>query len=284
MYMPPHFAGLGRERGQLRRLGIGRGRVDQRRADAHRAVLHRLARPARACASSCAGVGWTSFSPSSCTRTVVAPTNEATLGVMPLLLQIFEILGERRPADRIFDVALPLHRERFHVRRERAHRIAFAHDFESDALRRVAQPAAVGDQALGRPAQHVDEAGRDRFAGRVHDPRRAAGRMRPDIDDLVALQRDVADEWRAARAVVDRPAADDEAVVRWRMAPRRSGGRCKQARNGNDDRNTFFHGTPLPRSGEAAPTCSRALYLSPHCRGWPDQFISSPNAHRRRRP
>ena len=34
--------------------------------------------------ASCAGVGWTLFSPSSCTRTVEAPTKLATLTAMPL--------------------------------------------------------------------------------------------------------------------------------------------------------------------------------------------------------
>ena len=39
---PTAFRRFGGDRGQLRRLRVGRGRVDQRRADAHRSVLHRL--------------------------------------------------------------------------------------------------------------------------------------------------------------------------------------------------------------------------------------------------
>ena len=49
----------------------------------------------------------------------------------------------------------------FIARRERAHRIALAHHLERHALAQLALAAAVDQQRLVRPGQHVDEAGRD---------------------------------------------------------------------------------------------------------------------------
>ena len=56
-----------------------------------------------------------------------------------------------------------------HLGVQRAHRLAFAEDLERDALTVSLRPAAVVDQAFGRPAEHVDEARRDRLAGGVDD-------------------------------------------------------------------------------------------------------------------
>src|SRR4029079_5102229 len=130
-----------------------------------------------------------------------------------LALKIFEILAERGPADRIFDVGLALDDAPLHLRVPRAHGIAFAHPLQSHALHGFAKPGAVGDQAFLRLAQHVDEAGRDGLAGSIDHSRGTSRLVRPDIDDLVALDRDVADVGRAARAVVDRPAADEHTVA-----------------------------------------------------------------------
>ncbi len=153
------------QRGQLGSFGVGRRGVDQRRADAHRAFLHRLPDErahARELRRGRIDVLFAKLVHADGGR----PDERREVRSDALALHIVEILAEGGPADRIFDVALPLDRALLHLRRPRAHRIAFAHHLERDALHGVAEAAAVGDQALVGPAEHVDEAGRDRLAGR----------------------------------------------------------------------------------------------------------------------
>ena len=101
---------------------------------------------------------------------------------------------------------------------QRAHRLALADHLERDALADVALGAAVVDERLVGPAQHVDEAGRDGQARGVDLRGAAAGAHVADRRDAVAVDRDVADDRRRAGAVVDRAAADDD-VVGWSSAP-----------------------------------------------------------------
>ena len=157
------IAGFGGQGDQLRRFGVIRRRVDQRRADAHRAFLHRLA-DQRAHLRQLGGRRIDVLFAELMHANGGRSDERGEVGRDALLRHVVEIFAERGPADRIFDVALPLELEPLHFGRQGTHRIAFAHDFERDALRGVAKAAAVGDQAFVRPAQHVDEARRDGLA------------------------------------------------------------------------------------------------------------------------
>ena len=155
---------LRRDLAQLDQL-LGRGvegrRVDQRRADAERARFHLLPHERAHLARAAAAVGFWSSRPMTCSRIVVAPTNEATFGETP------RFSSSRRYSASVVHVmsylmspcssTMPL----LHRVVERAHRAAFAEDLERHALADVALRAAVGEQRLGRPREHVDEAGRD---------------------------------------------------------------------------------------------------------------------------
>ena len=95
-------------------------------------------------------------------RTVVAPTNDATFGEMPLRSRLLEKFAERRPGRRRYlrsPCAVDL--LFLHPGVERPHRPAFAEHLERDALADVALRAAIDEQRLVGPAEHVDEAGRD---------------------------------------------------------------------------------------------------------------------------
>ena len=61
--------------------------------------------------------------------------------------EVAQVLGQRRPGDVVLDVAHLLDRALLHVRRERAHRAAFAEDLRRDALADLALRAAVDDAA-----------------------------------------------------------------------------------------------------------------------------------------
>src|SRR5204862_392263 len=74
--------------------------------------------------------------------------------------------------------------------------------------------ATVLQQGLGRPAEHVHEAGRHRFPGDVELLVPAPVVEPADRRDRVADDRDVAFHRRAAAPVEDRPAADEEIAVR----------------------------------------------------------------------
>src|SRR6185312_3195036 len=117
----------------------------QRRPDAERAFLHRLS-DERAHAVELGG-GRVDVLLAELMDADGGRSDEGgDVGGDALLLEIFEILAERGPADRIFDVALSLEVEPLHLVVPWAHGIAFAHDFERYALDRVADPAAVGDE------------------------------------------------------------------------------------------------------------------------------------------
>src|SRR4030095_15974622 len=77
------------------------------------------------------------------------------------MLEQAQIIAERRPFDRIFDVALLLDRLLLHPIIERAHRPALTHYFERYALAKVALTKPIDQKGFRRPTEHVDEAGRD---------------------------------------------------------------------------------------------------------------------------
>ena len=104
--------------------------------------------------------------------------NEATFCETPRLLEVGEILGQRGPGDVVLDVALLLDHPPLHRVVERPHRAALAEDLRGHALPDLALRAAVDEQRLGRPRQHVDEARARRPCPwrRSTVPRRAAAR------------------------------------------------------------------------------------------------------------
>src|SRR3546814_16777786 len=82
--------------------------------------------------------------------------------------------------------------------RQWPHRHAFAQHFQGDALTDIALAAAVDEQRFGRPAQHVDKAGRNGHAPRVDLALRGHAVPRADGADAVAArseERSVGKEW-----------------------------------------------------------------------------------------
>jgi hypothetical protein len=101
-----------------------------------------------------------------------------------------------------------------HLLGERAHGEALAHHLERDALADVTLGAAVLEERLGCPAQHVDETRRDRTTARVELVAPVPVVEAADRRDRIAADRDVAlDGWPTA-PVVERSAADEEVAVR----------------------------------------------------------------------
>ena len=163
-------------------------------------------------ASSSTAVGCTSRSPSTYSRTVVAPTKDATFCATPRDSSFARYSAERGPVHRVVDVDLPGHGQLLHVLVQRAHRPAFAHDLQRHSLAKLALAEAVVQQRLIGPAEHVDEAGRDRLAGGVDLDAATQAARRADVGDAVVVDRDLARVRLAAAAVVDRAATNDDIV------------------------------------------------------------------------
>ena len=175
-----------------------------------------------------------------------------------LLLEQRQVLAERRPFDRVLDVALLGEQLLLHRRRERAHGEALAHDLQRHALAQLALSAAVDEQRLGRPRQHVDEAGRHGLARRVDLAPRAARRLRTHVGDAVTLDRDLARVARAAGSVVDRAATDQEIVFGFPFAGSEQRQQDEQ-QSTRAHRERFSYG--FDTAGDYAPTCRRAVTL-----------------------
>ena len=135
-------------------------------------------------------------------------------------LEKSQVFAQRGPLDRVLDVALLLEHLLFHAAVERSHGIAFAHHFQRDSLANVALRSPVFDQRLVGLAHHVDEAGRDRQAGRADFGLPAVFRQFAHRRDPVAAKGHVAHEGRLAAAVIDRSAANDDVVFRGRSTSR----------------------------------------------------------------
>ena len=90
----------------------------------------------------------------------------------------------------------------------RSPRPAFAHDFGRHALTDFALSAAVRQQRIGGPAEHVDEAGRHRQIVGVHDGLGGRRGQVADGGNAIALDAHVGAARRIARAIVDGAAAD----------------------------------------------------------------------------
>ena len=177
---------------------------------------------------------------------------------------------ERRPRDVVAQVALLLRQRAASCSCvERAHRRAFAEDLGRHALADVALRAAVDEQRLGGPGQHVDEAGRDgQAASRRPRSRPRAPREVADRGDAVAADADVGPTRRAARAVVDGAAADDHVEgARARgcgsqRGPRTNASRAA-SRAGIESRSSvgrsLGRGTILARAGRRGCCCPRRV-------------------------
>ncbi len=213
-----------RQRDQLIRFRIKGGRVNQRRADAERALAHRFAHEvlhAREFVRLRRAVFIAEF--------VNAHRRRADEGRdirrHAARFKVVEIIAKARPRNVEPDVALLLQALGAHGVGQGAHRPALAEDFKRHALKEVALAAPVLDQRFGRPAQYIDEPRRDRPALRVDD--RFGGRFAEIADrrDAVALDRDIGDDARRAHAVIDRPPTDDCVIRRRGGASGESSGR-----------------------------------------------------------
>ena len=211
-----HTAALGRgfgERDQLGRFGVESGGVDERTSDPHRPFVHGKAHGVLH-GRELGGSGVDIALAERVDAHRGSADEAGDIGRDAALFQLGQILAEGAPVDVIFDVALPLGFEFGHALGIGAHRIAFAHHLERDALANVALARAILDQAFGRPAEHVDETGGDGQAGGVEGFAGGAGERRADGDDLVLHDPDITHERRPAAAIDNCPAANDEVIYR----------------------------------------------------------------------
>src|SRR6185312_15702879 len=99
------------------------------------------------------------------------------------------------------------------LRAERTHGVLSQH-FQSYPLAQVAQRAPIYEQRFLGMREHIDEAGRYCPAVRLDLLPGTSWRVRSDIGDPIATDRNVADKRRSSAAVIDRAAADDEIIGR----------------------------------------------------------------------
>ena len=198
---------------QFGRFGIGSGGIDHRCAQSQRAFVHRGAhQPLHAGQLLRRGIDIAFANLVHAHGGVANKTGH--VGGDALFLQRGQILTQRRPGDGELDIVLPRRAEPFHFGIERPHRIAFAHDFQRHALADIALRAAVDQQAFGRPAQHVDEARRNRLALHITH-RRALGYTRrraalADGGDAVAVHRQPAGIGGGPRTIDDQAAGENQ--------------------------------------------------------------------------
>ena len=133
------------------------------------------------------------------------------VGRDPFPCEAVEILAQRGPLDGELDVALRLDHVLLHGGIQRPHGPAFAHDLQRHALANVALRPAIDEEAVGRPAQHVDEARRHGESLGLDDLRRVRLEL-PDGGDPPILDPDVRDVGGAAGTIVD-PAARDHHII-----------------------------------------------------------------------
>jgi hypothetical protein len=196
------------ERDQLVRLRVERRCVDQRGSEADSAFAHRFgdellhARELRLRRRPISGA-----------ELVLAhrcgPDERRNVRRHAAALEVLEVLAEGRPLDGMAEQRLRLDLL-LHRVGERAHREALAHHLERYALADIALRAAVLEQRLRRPAEHVDEPRRDGEAGRVKLVVPAPVGEIAECGDRVAADREVGFDGCSAAAVVDGAPANDE--------------------------------------------------------------------------
>ena len=230
-----------REGDQLVRSGVERGRVDQRRPDAQRPFLHCPPHEAAHFLELCL-----------CRRPVLVAEHVDANGGRPdergdvrghsTASEPLQVLSERRPLDRVADVALGLELPFLHGLAERSHRRSLAEHLQGHTLPDVALSETVLDQRLIGPREHVDEARRHGEARRVDLGRAHRAPQVSDRGDPVALDPDVTLIGRPAGSVVDRAVPDDDVVFL-----RRSAGRdCKQNDRRGGDEPVHVYPPPVP--------------------------------------
>src|SRR5882672_5794354 len=128
--------------------------------------------------------------------------------------EVIKVFTKRRPFDVKLDVTLAFDHLLFHRLVQRSHGLALAHDLERYSLMNVALRTAVVNQGFGRPAQHVDETGRNGEAFGVNFRFAASVGQLADGSDGVAIDREVADERRLAAPVVNCAVANNEVELR----------------------------------------------------------------------
>ncbi len=142
-------------------VGVGKAprRIDERRGDAHRALLHGGADDGPHLVELLRRRG-----PIVVADDVLAwgrgADERRDIRGDAALLEVPQVLVQRGPLDVVLDVALAADHLLLHGVVERAHGVALAHDLEGHALADVALRVAVLDERLGGPRQHVDESGR----------------------------------------------------------------------------------------------------------------------------
>ena len=197
------------------RVGIKSRRVNQRRADAQRALFHRLRAPDRAFVPvrRARGAGLRSpareCAPSSRRRT--RPRCTTRRGATryskysPSVVQgIVYLMSPWRSAMSFFMRGV-----------QRAHRPAFAEHFERHALADIALRAAIVQERDRGPGEHVDEARRHgQTAARRYRDWLAQCRRSPTAATRSPEMRHVADAWSGAGAIIDRAAPQNDVELR----------------------------------------------------------------------
>ena len=215
--------GLG-ERDKLGRFGKSRRRVDQRRSHPERTFVH--------CRSDevlhLAQLFWRRID-------VVAADDVHSRGRRAdeagdirrhaLRFEHVQEVGQRVPCHVIANVALTIGHIRLRRLIDRAEAPALAEDLRRHALADIAFTRAILDQRFGGPAQHIDEARGHRHAAGVDRCRRRSREVGSDRRDIFARDGDIADIGRAAAAIDNGAAADQQIVARRIPRARRPGRR-----------------------------------------------------------
>ena len=177
-----------------------------------------------------------------------------------------EVLAEGRPRDRRLvepERVQPAADRRLGCGRDgRVAPAAVADDLGRDALADRALGGRVREDREVAVAVRVDEAGADDLAGRVDDAVRGRSRTEPaDVGDLAALDRDVAEVRRAAGAVGD-PAATDQDVEHQLLLGRNVSPTCGPSRGSRMSR------SPSPRRLKPSTTIMIAAPGKIDSQGW----------------
>ena len=196
---------------QLIGLGVGAGRVDERRGQAEGAVVHGFA-----------SEGLHLLELGGRRRAILAAEDvdarrggaeeRADVRSDTAMLQPVEILAERRPLDRVPDVGLVVAELLLHGRRKWPHRLPFAEDLRGHSLLRVGESAAISDERLLRLAHDVDESGGDGEAVDV-DLGFAVAMYFADRGDSVSVDGEIAFDRFLSASVVEHGVAQDDVVV-----------------------------------------------------------------------
>ncbi len=120
-----------------------------------------------------------------------------------MLHQVIQILSQRGPLHRVFDVALLFPHPLFHRVVERSHRGAFAKNFQRHALANAALRVPILDKRFVRPTEHIDEAGGNGEAPCVDFFFAMRALQFSDGSNILAVDRNISSDGRLAAAVID---------------------------------------------------------------------------------